>query len=196
VEANAEVLGAPASEVTTLRTQFNDYETKLRVAKSGNRGKADVVKKNEAKKVLMRTERLMNKLYIAWNPNVDDALRKVLGVTVRNVVRTPIPEPKTRPEFSFKVLDIMRIQIGFHEQGSASRAIPYGYNGAVFCYIVADTPVTDYKLLTNSILLTYSPWTLVLPPDAEGKVLSGAMMWQNGKGEKGPWSEIQSIIVP
>jgi hypothetical protein len=134
---NADVLGAPASEVTTLRTQFGDYKAKLTVAKSGNQGKTDVAKKNEAKKVLMHTERLTNKLYIAWNPKVDNALRKVLGVTVRDIARTPVPEPNTRPEFSFKVLDIMRIQIGFHEQGSAmtqviiernSRNIKASYN--------------------------------------------------------------------
>ncbi|MDR0784559.1 MAG: hypothetical protein LBE74_01575 [Treponema sp.] len=193
VEANADVLGVPASETTALRAEFGDYETKLAVAKAGNRGKADVAEKNAAKEILMHTERLITKLYIAWNPKVSDALRAELGVSVHDGTRTTIPEPKKRPEFSFKVLYLMRILINFWNQGSESRAIPYGYNGAAFCYVAA---VTDYNLLVKSVLLTHSPWTLVLPPEAEGKVLSGAMIWRNEKGEKGPWSEIQSIVVP
>ncbi|MDR0784901.1 MAG: hypothetical protein LBE74_03335 [Treponema sp.] len=43
----------------------------------------------------------------------------------------------------------MRILISFWNQGSESRAIPYGYNGAVFCYVAADAAVTDYELLVE-----------------------------------------------
>ncbi|MDR2783973.1 MAG: hypothetical protein LBB48_09100, partial [Treponema sp.] len=118
-----------------------------------------------------------------------------LGVPVYDDTRTTIPDPATRPEFSFKVLDLMRVQIDFRDQGSAHRAIPYGYNGAVFCYATGAAAVSDYEALTKSVLLTRSPWTLTLPPEAEGKTLSGAMMWQNGKGRKGPWSEILSVII-
>jgi hypothetical protein len=90
----------------------------------------------------------------------------------------------------------MRIQIDFRDQGSGSRRRPYGYNGAVFSYTTTDAAVADYELLGKSALLTHSPWTLTLPPGSERKTLSGAMAWQNEKGEKGPWSEIQSIIIP
>ncbi|MDR1074233.1 MAG: hypothetical protein LBL45_11275 [Treponema sp.] len=196
VVANAAAWGVPQPEVTALQSLFADYETKLAAAKAGNRGKADVAEKNAAKESLMHKERMVVKLYIAWNPAVSDAQREAIGVTVHDGVRTTIPAPKTRPEFNFKVADIMRIQIDFRDQGSASRAIPYGYNGAVFCYATADAPVADYKLLVNSALLTHSPWTLNLPPEAQGKTLSGAMMWQNEKGDTGRWSEILSIIIP
>jgi hypothetical protein len=94
------------------------------------------------------------------------------------------------------VLDIMRIEIEFHDQGSESRAVPYGYNGAVFCYGTGDKAIEDYAALTKSVLLTHSSGTLTLPPETKGKTLSGALMWQNGKGEKGPWSEIRSMIIP
>jgi hypothetical protein len=179
-----------------LKALFTDYETKLAAAKAGNHGKVDVAEKNAAKDALMRKARLITKLYIAWNPKASDALREEAGVTVHDGARTSVPVPKTRPEFNLKVLDIMRVQIEFHDQGSESRAIPYGYNGAVFCYVTGGEAVKDYAALTKSALLTHSPGTLTLPPETEGKTLSGALMWQNEKGEKGPWSEIQSIIIP
>jgi hypothetical protein len=196
IVVNMTAWGIPQAVVTLLQSLFDDYEAKLTAAKSGNHGKVDIAAKNAAKKALMHEERSVVKTYIAWNPAVSDAQKQDLGVTVYDGTRTSIPDPKTRPEFSFKVLDLMRVQIDFHDQGRPNRAIPYGYNGAVFCYITADTAITDYAALTQSVLLTRSPWTLTLPPDAEGKVLSGALMWQNEKGKKGPWSEILSVIIP
>jgi hypothetical protein len=196
VEKNAELFGAPAAEVTAVKGLFADYDAKLAAAKSGNRGKVDVAEKQAAKEALMHKARLVNKLYIAWNPKVSDALREEAGVTVHDGVRTSIPVPKTRPEFNLKVLDIMRIEIEVRDQGSESHAVPYGYNGAVFRYETGDGPVKDYAVLTKSALLTHSPWTLTLPPETEGKTLSGALMWQNSKGETGPWSEILSVIIP
>jgi hypothetical protein len=97
VERNAEVLGAPAAEVTALKALFTDYETKLAAAKSGNHGKVDVAEKNAAKDAFMHKERLVTKLYIAWNPKVSDALREEAGVTVHDGVRTSIPRPKRAP---------------------------------------------------------------------------------------------------
>ncbi|MDR2792066.1 MAG: hypothetical protein LBB61_00165 [Treponema sp.] len=193
---NAAAWGIPHAVVTLLQSLFDDYEAKPTIAASGNHGKADVAAKNAAKKALMHEGRSVVKTCIARNPAVSAAQKEALGVTVYGGTRTPIPAPKSRPEFSFKVLGLMRIQIDFRDQGSGHRAIPYGYNGAVFCYAATDAAVGDYECLTKSVLLTRSPWTLTLPPGAEGKVLSGALMRRNGKGRKGPWSEILPVIIP
>jgi hypothetical protein len=53
----------------------------------------------------------------------------------------------------------------------------------------------DYSALIQSKLMTRSPWTLSLPPEAEKSYLSCASRWQNEKGELGPWGEIQSVVV-
>ncbi|MDR1399725.1 MAG: hypothetical protein LBJ41_07385 [Treponema sp.] len=194
--ANFAAWGILEADVTVLQGLFTTYETRLTAARSGNRGKVDVSEKNIAKKALMQAIRLFVKQHLAWNPAVSQSQQKLLGITVHDDVRTPIPKPQSRPEFNFKVIDIMRIQIDFKDQGSAGRAVPYGYSGAVFFYTVADTLVTDYDVLLKTALMTHSPWILELPPDTQGKVLSGAALWQNKKGEMGPWSEIQSIVIP
>ncbi|MDR2417724.1 MAG: hypothetical protein LBD79_01555 [Treponema sp.] len=196
VEANITAWGILQPAVTVLKDLFSKYETKLLAAKAGNHGKIDVAEKNAAKQALMHEVRNFTKQHLAWNPAISEAQRELLGITVHDSVRTSIPPPQTRPEFNYKLLDIMRIQIEFKDQGSTSRAIPYGYSGAVFYYAIADEPITDYKLLVKTALMTRSPWTLELSPESQGKVLSGAVIWQNKKGEMGPWSEIQSIIVP
>jgi hypothetical protein len=186
----------PQAEITALQTLFTDYETKLTAAKAGNRGKGDVAEKNAAKKSLMSAARNFTKLYLSWNPAVSDAQRELLNITVHDGTRTTIPVPQTRPEFSFKVIDLMRIQIDFHDQGSSSKAIPYGDSGALLFYTITDEPTLDYTQLGKTALLTHSHFVLELPTDSQGKTLSAAMVWQNKKGEKGPWSEIQSIVIP
>jgi hypothetical protein len=188
--------GVLQSVLDALKALFADYEVKLEKSKSANRGKVDVAEKNAAKKALMSSARNTYKLYIAWNPAVTDAQKEEAGVPIHDQTRTTIPVPKTRPEFNLKVVDLMQIQIDFHDQGSSSQAIPYGDSGALLFYTVADAPVLDYEKLSKTALLTHSRFILTLPPDSQGKILSAALVWQNKKGEKGNWSEIQSIVIP
>jgi hypothetical protein len=55
--------------------------------------------------------------------------------------------------------------------------------------------IADYAQLTQTKLMTRSLWRLNLPSEAEGKFLSGAARWQNEKGELGPWSDIQTVVI-
>jgi hypothetical protein len=187
---NAAAWGIPPAVIPLLQSLFADYDAKPAAAASGNHGKADIAAKNAAKKTLMREGRSVTNIYVARNPAAGDAQRDALGVTVHDGTRTIIPEPKTRPEFGFKVLALMRIRLDSRDQGSAHRAIPYGYNGAVFCYATTDAAVSDYAALTKRAPLTRSPSASTLPPDAEGKTPSSAAVWRNEKGGKGPRSEI------
>jgi hypothetical protein len=43
--------------------------------------------------------------------------------------------------------------------------------------------------------MTHSPFIHTLPPDAQANFLSCAARWQNEKGELGPWSDIQHVVV-
>jgi hypothetical protein len=80
--------------------------------------------------------------------------------------------------------------------GSKSNAKPYGVNGAVIVYAVLDAPPADVSALTRSVLATRTPHILEFTEEERGKTVYVAICWQNEKGEKGPWSEIESAIVP
>jgi hypothetical protein len=66
-----------------------------------------------------------------------------MGIPEKDTTCTPIATPKTRPEFSIAVKDIRRLSIHFRDQGSASKARPYGMNGAVISWAVLDAPPPD-----------------------------------------------------
>jgi hypothetical protein len=43
--------------------------------------------------------------------------------------------------------------------------------------------------------MTRAPYTLTLVPESEGAFLSCAARWQNDRGELGPWSDIEYVVI-
>jgi hypothetical protein len=57
------------------------------------------------------------------------------------------------------------------------------------------SPATVEDLI-NSAFDTKSPYTFVFEEAQRRKMLYFCLRWENGKGEKGPWSEIYSAVIP
>jgi hypothetical protein len=156
----------------------------------------ETAEKNRQKKRTKKNLRAFIKAYLRYHPAVTNEDRDNCGIPNDNPTRTPVPVPATRPEFSIVVKDIRTLSLPFHDQGTESQAIPYGFDGAVIRWVVMDRPAASVKELTESHLATRSPYTLVFTDEDRGKIVSIAMWWQNEKGQKGNPSEIQSTIVP
>jgi hypothetical protein len=69
-------------------------------------------------------------------------------------------------------------------------------DGAVVSFVVKDTAAASTGELTRSFLATRTPFTLEFTDEERGKIVSVALQWQNEKGRKGGFSEIQSTIIP
>ena len=185
----------PAEEVNDLYAAKNAFAALHAQADSPQKNSIIVAKKNAARKVLVTKIRDLAGFRLK-NPNVTDADRVALGLHVRDTTPSNIPAPKTRPELDIDVLDFRRLKVLFHDMGSDSKAKPYGVNGAVIVYAVLDAPPADVNALTRSVLATRTPHILEFTEEERGKTVYVAISWQNEKGEKGPWSEIESAIVP
>jgi hypothetical protein len=193
---NASAWGVAQTEVTAAQAQAADYQAKAAAAKSAKHNEVDDAKENAAKDAVMHTVCGIIKRYLVCNPQINDMQRELLGIDAHDEACSAVPVLETRPEFTFKAIDLMQIQIDFHDSSGKERTIPYGCSGAVFYYTVADKPVTDYGALSESIVLTHSPATVQMVSDTRRKTLCGALVWRNEKGEQGPWSEIRSIFIP
>jgi hypothetical protein len=184
----------PAARVTDLNTGYADWHTacgKLRTAHTSG----DVLAKNKAKEAGMRILRTFNNEFILYSTLVSEQDKVDLGNHPHNPP-SPIPDPPTRPEFYLKILDIMRLAIHFWDQGSVSKAKPYGIAGAVIYWAILDHVPSGIGELTNSALATRTPYILEFTEQQRGKTVYIALRWQNTKGRTGPASEIQSAIVP
>jgi hypothetical protein len=123
--------------------------------------------------------------------------RTAMRLHNKDTTHTPVGKPKTRVLITdLKALGGFQIEVRFQDEATPdSKAIPYGDNGALLNYVWGPEKVTDYALIKETCLMTHSPFTLSLPPEAEGKFLSCFTRWQNERGELGTWSEIQHIAV-
>jgi hypothetical protein len=87
------------------------------------------------------------------------------------------------------------VEIRAHDEATPdSRAIPYGCNGCLLRYDWGPEPITDRALLTKSLLITRFPYTLALPPEAEGFRLSCTLCWQS-RGLVGTPGVIESVVI-
>jgi hypothetical protein len=59
-----------------------------------------------------------------------------------------------------------------------------------------DAPPADISALSRSVLATRTPHILEFTEEERAKTVYIAVCWQNEKGERGPFSEIESAIVP
>jgi hypothetical protein len=192
--ATPEWTHVPAARVTDLNSGYADWYTAWSKLK-GPHIQADIWAKNQAKKDGKRILRVFNNEFVRYSTAVSDEDKIALGNKPYNPP-SPIPDPPTRPEFSIKILDIMRLAIHFRDQGSSTKAKPYGMDGAVIYWAILDHVPAGIEELTNSVLATRTPHILEFTEHDRGKTVYIAMRWQNEKGHKGPASEIQSAIIP
>jgi hypothetical protein len=157
--------------------------------------KVETEAKNDAKKASAADIRPFVNQYLRYPP-VTNEDRTAMGIPNRDTVRTPVPVPATFPEFSVEVKAIRRLDIHFREQGSEGKAKPYGYDGAVIFWATRDTPPATPEELTKSELATRTPHTLIFDETLRGKTVYIALRWQNEKGQKGPWSDVKTALVP
>jgi hypothetical protein len=184
----------PVSELYTLTTAF---ETALTVANTPTtRTKVTVQTKTAARKAVESKLRPFLKGYVTYNPVVTDADRDSMSLPIHKVTRTDVPVPTTIIEAKVLLPSPGVVEISFHDAKSEHRAKPAGVHGAEIAWAVLAAPPTDWKELIRSSFDTHSPQRLSFEGADRGKTLYFALRWENTRGEKGPWNEIQSTIIP
>jgi hypothetical protein len=120
-----------------------------------------------------------------------------MGIPPIDDTHTPIGKPETRPVFHIEVRDTRLLAVHFQDEGSASKARPYGMNGAVISLGVLDKPpAAPEDLKGRTELATRTPHLLHFAEEDRGKTVYVAMQWQNESGVRGEYTEVQSAIVP
>jgi hypothetical protein len=180
-------------ELEMLTTQYEEAYVKL---EEPNHGKADVLLKTQCRETLEKSTRLFVKEYVANNHLVSDDDRIHLAVTIRDTKPTLSPVCDKPPFITIALLAAGIILIKFGNIETGKKGKPVGQSGAEMVYAILDHKPQDWDELTHSIYSTSSPFRLSFKGTERGKVLYFALRWQNTRGEKGPWTEIMSVIIP
>jgi hypothetical protein len=73
---------------------------------------------------------------------------------------------------------------------------PDGQHGVEVCWVISSAPVVNTDDLVHSAFSTTTELDLPFTGDDRGKTVYFAARWENTRGEKGPWSPIESAIIP
>jgi hypothetical protein len=152
----------------------------------------------EAEKVFVPCYRQLYTGMLKGNPLVTDVDLEAMGLPKHSSGHhTDAPVATTYPDFDIDSGTIRRLTIHFYDQGSkTSKAKPKGQHGAEAKWGILPAPPTSVTDLVNSAFDTHTPLTLEFDESQRGSTVYFCLRWENTTGQKGPWGEIQSAIIP
>jgi hypothetical protein len=145
--------------------------------------------------VAERDARAFIKEFLTYNSLVTDADRDTLGLPIHKTTRSKSQVADKPPHISVRGDGPRRLLFLFSES-ETSKAKPEGQHGLDLVLVISDTAPASYDELTSSMFSTHSPLIWTFPLAYAGRRVFFAARWQNTRGEKGPWTEIQSAIIP
>jgi hypothetical protein len=162
------------------------------------RTKISMIVLQEAEKKLKPVYRQLYTGSLKNNPLVTNVDLESMGLPLRPDGHHPEPSPVPLdfPGVKFNTSMIRRMIVSFFVLGSLHKAKPKGVHGCEMLWGVFDIPVTKLEELTHSAFDTRSPYTFEFTDEQRGKHFCIALRWENTRGEKGPWSEIHTVIIP
>jgi len=163
-----------------------------------NRGKIDVLEKNEAKKTLVKACRTYVQGFLARNPHVTNGDRETMGLHVYDVTHTPIAQPEARPvgTIRLKGTGAFDIHIAPDRDISAEKKSYYGCKIAYELFEHGAPPPTSEKQLAEGRFVRRKKASFVFQPQDSGKRAFFTMRYENSKGDAGPWCQIFSVLIP
>jgi hypothetical protein len=182
---------------TVIAPLAAEFEAAFEVCKHPNRGKIDTQKKNEARARLERELRLYNKAYLLYNPAVTDDDRIAMGIPVHKTGRSPVQKPVTSPELFFDTNTRRVIKVFYRNEGASRRGKPAHVKGIEIKWAVLASPPDDLSKLVNSGFDTNPPFVLEFGEHERGGKVFLCGRWEiHRDGEKGPWGDIEEVIIP
>jgi len=184
-----------ADDVTNLNDLSDAAEVALAVVKSSEKTSSAVASCKTVFTNLVAKMRFVKKHYF-FKPPLTDADFVSLGLKIPDTPHVHKPLPPSYPLFTIRVKDYCQVAIQLREEGSSNVAIPEGIAGAMlYCQTGGEPPASPETLPAMGII-TRANYTLQFQPHDVGKIAYISLRWQNGRGEQGPWSPMQEIVVP
>jgi hypothetical protein len=196
--ANLSRLGVPGYSYESLQAKVTEFRTAQEKAEAPNAGKADRLDREEKAVAVSKETRKFVNQYLRYNPAVTDDDRVKLGLHVPDPEPTPAPVAVTWPVVTrIDSGTILRLTLKYKDSESAvSRAKPDHTTGAEIRHAILDAPPTSTDDLIHSDFSTRSSYTFIFDENQRGKTVWFRLRWENTRGQKGPWSELYSAIIP
>jgi hypothetical protein len=135
--------------------------------------------------------------YIRENPLVTDDDLQSGGFPKRRAAGNRPPKiPVTLILMRFDTSTPATVIVHYFDALIRGTAKPAYVHGAEFRWAILDAPPVDWSELTHSVFDLRTPLMLTFTGEQRGKMLYIAARWENTRGEKGPWNNIEWVIIP
>ncbi|MDR0537776.1 MAG: hypothetical protein LBH04_07040 [Tannerellaceae bacterium] len=118
-----------------------------------------------------------------------------MGLPWQDNIRTLKPITQKIAEIKVGHPSVGVVEIRFRGENKAKWGKEDGVHGAEIAWAILSQAPTDWHELIHSSFDTASPYLLSFPGEDLGKTLYFAIRWENGRGDKGPWSAIQKVVI-
>jgi hypothetical protein len=194
---NISRFGITSAKVTPIQTQVTQFQTAQAKAELPNAGSADRLVRKERAAAISKAIRIFVNANLRYNELVTDEDRKLLGLTIPDDEPTPETEPATIPVVDFIDTTLLRrIILHIKDMNGKSRAKPRGVHGVEIVWAILDASPSSIDDLIHSTFSTRLHHPFDFDENRRGKIVWFCLRWENNRGQKGPWSEIYSAIVP
>jgi hypothetical protein len=190
--------GVPDDRWKNLLALQSTYHTRYDTANNPATSTHAAIKmRQEARKTYESALREIIKSYITYNLLVNDEDRIDMGLPIHDTKPTRVEVPKDFPEHELDLSIIRRLIIYFFAAGmKRTSAKPYGIRGAGLFWAILDHAPLSIDELIHSSFATRSPFLIDFVESDRGKRVYFCLVWENTRGEKGPWSEIVMAVIP
>jgi hypothetical protein len=184
---------AAYAEVDTLHAAFN---VAYHAATGADPKKSEIHEKNRTRDEFKKKLREFLKAYVTYNPAVTNEDRDQAGLPIHKTTHEPHPIPVSHPVALPDTSIIRQVTLDLLDSISKTRAKPFGVHGAEALWAILDHAPTNINELVNSSFTTTWTLTLKFGEEDRGKTVYYCLRWENTRGEKGPWGEIESVKIP
>jgi hypothetical protein len=197
--ANKAAFGFTDAELTPLGEGADVLEAAVIKAGGETASKEDIRRKNTVLKAARDLFRAFVNTRVKYNDKIDNDGRANLRTHIRDTTRTTIPVPADLVRLRITPIEGHGHRIAFVSASTGKKSIPYGMNGVVLGFKVLEdgesVPEKGEQLLETE-LMTGSPHTKDYPPNLAGKRVAYSAAWENEKGEKGRFSDVEVHVIP
>jgi len=151
--------------------------------------------KNRVRREVERALRAFINRFLRWPP-VTDLDRDKMGVRNWDTIRTPQPVPSTIPEIEVDTSVIRRLSMRLRDFGAGSWGKPDHVHGMEFAWGIADARPGAVGELPHLETETANPIVLFFEEDERGLRVFFAARWINNTAQAGPWSDVESAVIP
>jgi hypothetical protein len=152
----------------------------------------------EKNRVRTRTERYLRAFinrFLRWPP-VTDLERDKMGIRNPDLVRTPSPVPTTVPEIETNTSVIRELSLRMRDFGAAAWGKPEHVRSMELAWGIREDRPGEVGGLPHLEAATANPIVLTFEEEERGRRVFFAARWLNNTAQAGPWSDIESAVVP